>query len=85
MSSSPKSPAKQILADYLAKLEAGGEVDLEVLLAEHPEHADELRKLHSQWLGASDLMRNLDTPGDSGVTAETQGEPARVLGPRSKV
>ena len=47
MSSTQGESPESLLAEWLERREAGEDADLEAICREHPEHADELRKLHS--------------------------------------
>lgn len=35
----------ELLAEYLIRVDRGEQVDIEVFVAQHPEHADELREI----------------------------------------
>ena len=66
--SNPDAPsASTLFVRYLARLEAGEDVDFEALCAEHPDQADELRAYQRDW---ERLQPILDQVGLTGTLTE---------------
>ena len=55
--------AAEVLAGFLAEIEAGREPDLEALCAAHPEIAVELRRAHATWQRVAGVLPGARAPG----------------------
>ena len=62
---------EEIAAEYMEKLQAGDAPDVEIFLAEHPEHAEELR-------GIIELMRDMEKFDPDKTVQMAPGEAARI-------
>jgi formylglycine-generating enzyme required for sulfatase activity/serine/threonine protein kinase len=68
------TPAEQLFLEFLARVEAGEEGDLEGLCARHPECGKELRILHESWREVADLLRGEveNTAVEAGILTPAQ-------------
>lgn len=62
-SSSERDAATLLFADYIQRIEAGEEVDFEVLCTGHPDATDELRVLKRNWEQLHDVLEALAVSG----------------------
>ena len=61
--------AEELFTAHIAELEEGGEARLEQLCDEHPEHADHLRELYTEWRSVDDLFKKV-IPDRGTITAD---------------
>ena len=64
----PATPAEALLAEYLARTQAGEIIELDAWCDQHPAHADEIRRIHAELLDANRALNRTPTPPvDSGA------------------
>ena len=78
---------EQILADYLRAKEAGEQVDPQLIIAAHPDLADDLRSFFQNHAAVNQLaapLREALAPQDTPTLDQSAGDSAAVIGSRLK-
>src|SRR3569832_573155 len=70
------SSAESLFADFLAQREAGRAVDLDVLCAAHPKHADALRRAYAAWERAHLAEAPITITVDGAISVESMARGA---------
>jgi len=65
-----ESPAEQVFADFLERIEAGESVDFEQVCTNHEDLRAELRRIHRRWQAMSHAFSVLSRTGDSSAATE---------------
>lgn len=65
------SPAEQVFAEFLERLEAGESADFESVCSEHSVLTKELRRMHRRWQAMSRAFTVLSRSGDPSAVAES--------------
>ncbi len=66
--------AESIFAEYVSRRTGDDGIDIETLCAEHPEHAEELRRLHRDWKGVRVVLDGED-PRETVHIVDQEGDP----------
>ncbi len=75
------SQAERLFARYLEQRHEGGDGDIDSFARSHPEHARELRALHTDWAKLRGLLDRLDDTVSPARFAGTPDETTPVSGP----
>lgn len=74
-----ESPAEEIFADFLERIEAGESVDFDQLCSRHEVLQAELRRIHRRWQAMSHAFMVLSRTGDASTATESSSAAISAL------